>query len=138
MLLVNHREACLLTGIEEPEGAARRLAGLAPRVVVTLGPEGALELGEDGLVEARAVPYEAVDTTGAGDLFAAAYVWADLSGADASERLRWAVLYASLSVRVATAVGGAATLETLVQTGAGFGLAPPAAQDSLRIEREAR
>jgi sugar/nucleoside kinase (ribokinase family) len=90
------------------------------------------------LVEARAVPYEAVDTTGAGDLFAAAYVWADLRGAEASERLRWAVLYSSLSVRVPTAVGGAATLEALVRTGERLGLAPPAPHDSVAIEEEAR
>jgi ribokinase len=137
-LLVNDREACVLTGVADAEGAARRLAEQVPRVVVTLGPDGALELSGGELIRARAEPYDAVDTTGAGDLFMAAYVWADLRGAGPSERLRWAALYASLSVRVATAVGGAATVETLVEAGAPLGLAPPVRHDSVPIEEEAR
>jgi sugar/nucleoside kinase (ribokinase family) len=138
VLLVNDREARLLTGLDDAEEAARRLAEQAPRVVVTLGPDGALELGDGELITERAVPFEAVDTTGAGDLFTAAYVWADLAGAGPSERLRWAVLYASLSVRVPTAVGGAARLETLVEAGVRRGLALPAAHQSVAIEEEAR
>ena len=66
----------------------------------------------------RASPVDVVDTTGAGDLFAAAYVWADHWGAPLEQRLRWAVLYASLSVRVATAVAGAVTLRALLEEGA--------------------
>lgn len=138
VLLVNDREAQLLTGFEEPRRAVRRLAERVPRVVVTLGGEGALELDGDELVEAPAVPFKAVDTTGAGDLFTAAYVWADLREAGPTERLRWAVLYASLSVRVATAVGGAASLETLVEEGARHGLTLPARHESVAIEEEAR
>jgi ribokinase len=137
-LVVNDRESALLTGIGDPRAAARRLAERVARVVVTLGPEGALELSDEGLVEARALPGDPVDTTGAGDLFTAAYVWADLHGAGPSERVRWAVLYASLSVRVATAVGGAAKLDALVEAGARLGLAPPAPRHSVPIEEEAR
>ena len=65
-------------------------------------------------------------------------MWADLHGSGPSERLRWAALYASLSVRVATAVGGAASLETLVEAGARSGLALPARHHSVPIEEEAR
>jgi ribokinase len=137
-LLVNDHEALVLTGAGDVREAARMLARHAPRVVVTLGPEGALELTGDELVEAHGVPFEAVDTTGAGDLFTAAYAWADLNGAGAVERLRWAVLYASLSVRVPTAVGGASSLETLLEEGVRSGLEPPARHDSVAIEEEAR
>jgi sugar/nucleoside kinase (ribokinase family) len=137
-LLVNEREAQLLSGLHDPAEAARWLGELTERVVVTLGAGGALELSDGQVVRAEGVRCEAVDTTGAGDLFAAAYVWADLAGAEPYERLRWAVLYASLSVGVTTAVAGAATLEVLVEAGARRGLAPPAGGQSLAIEEEAR
>jgi ribokinase len=122
-LLVNEREAALLTGEEDPAAAALRLARDVPRAVVTLGPDGALEASDGEIVTAGGVaPGPVVDTTGAGDLFAAAYVCADLHGVAAPERLRWAVLYAALSVRVPTAVAGAATREALVEAGARYGL----------------
>jgi sugar/nucleoside kinase (ribokinase family) len=137
-LLVNEREAHLLSGALDPTEAARRLGELTERVVVTLGAGGAVELSGGELLRAEGVHCRAVDTTGAGDLFAAAYVWADLAGADPLERLRWAVLYASLSVAVETAVAGAKTLATLMEAGARHGLAPPAGGQSLVIEEEAR
>ena len=48
-----------------------------------------------------------VDTTGAGDLFVAAWAWGDAMGLDVDDTLRWAALYAALSVRVPTGAGGA-------------------------------
>jgi sugar/nucleoside kinase (ribokinase family) len=131
-LLVNEREAQLLTGSDDPAAAARALGEHVGRVVVTLGPRGALEWSGGELVAVAGIPVEAVDTTGAGDLFAAAYIRADLAGASAQERLEWAVLYASMSVGVATAVAGAATLEELAEAGARRGLV------WVPIEEEAR
>lgn len=124
-LFVNEREALALTGTRDAAAAAWALAARAPCVVVTLGPAGALAVADGELVHAAGHPVEAVDTTGAGDLFAAAYVWADLAGASLLERLRWAVLYAALSVRAATAVAGAQTLAAVVAAGAELGLTAP-------------
>jgi sugar/nucleoside kinase (ribokinase family) len=133
-LLVNEREARLMTGARDAAAAARRLGEQAPRVVVTRGPDGALELSDGELVEARSPPHEVIDTTGAGDLFTAAYVWADLGGAAPLERLRWAVVYATLSVRVSTAVAGATRLEALVEEGARLGLPRPAWHQQKRAD----
>jgi ribokinase len=56
------------------------LAALGPRLVVTLGERGASLLGADGqVVEIGAEQVDAVDTTGAGDAFAAGFL---LGGAE--------------------------------------------------------
>jgi sugar/nucleoside kinase (ribokinase family) len=135
-LLVNDREAHLLTGLAEPDRAAAALAETAPVAIVTLGERGALAAGVEGVVHVEGVPVEAVDTTGAGDLFAAAYVWADLAGAALTERLRWAVLYGALSVRVATATAGAVSLKALLEEGVEHGLTPGAREPSAAMKEE--
>ena len=136
-LLVNESEARLLTGAERAEDAADRLAAQGCPVVVTLGPRGAL-----GVLDGRRVAVPGVDngppvdTTGAGDLFAAAYVWAEQAGAEPEERLRWAVLYATLSVSVPTAVAGAVTRAELIEQGARRGLTGPRAVASVASPKE--
>jgi sugar/nucleoside kinase (ribokinase family) len=127
-LLVNEREALMLTGTRDARDAAAALAERTPVAIVTLGERGALAAGAEGTVHVDGVPADVVDTTGAGDLFSAAYVWADHHGEPLERRLRWAVLYASLSVKVATAVAGAVTLPTLLEEGAERGLSAPTAQ----------
>jgi sugar/nucleoside kinase (ribokinase family) len=112
-LLVNELEARRLTGLDDPAAAAAELGRSAPTVVVTLGADGALEWHDGRIVRADAPAVDAVDTTGAGDLFAAAYVFADLAGLAGEERLALAVLYAALSTRGVTGVGGAPTLREL-------------------------
>ena len=79
-LFVNRAEALALTGEPTVEQAAAALGELAESVVVSLGADGGLiaTAGRDahGAGRARRAP---VDTTGAGDLLAAAYIWADLA-----------------------------------------------------------
>jgi ribokinase len=125
-LFVNQREALQLTGASTVEEAACGLAGLAETVVVTLAGEGALAASGDGIVATAAEPVaNPTDTTGAGDLLVAAYIWADLRGAEPSDRLRWAVLYASLGVSSPTGIGGAVREAELIEAGVARGLTAP-------------
>ena len=125
-LFVSQSEALGLTGAGDVEEAAQRLGELVPSVVVTLGSEGAIGLIEGERVSAPAHDVgRAVDATGAGDLLVAAYIWGDQLGTPAEDRLRWAVIYSALSITKPTAVGGAVTLEQLLDEGARSGLAPP-------------
>jgi len=126
-LFVSRSEALVLTGADTVEEAARALAELTETVVVTLAAEGAIACSDGELVTVATERVERpVDTTGAGDLLTAAFVWADLRGADAHERLRWAVLYATLAVTTPTGVGGAVTEAELLEAGTARGLiAPP-------------
>jgi sugar/nucleoside kinase (ribokinase family) len=124
-LIVNRREASVLTGAASAEEAAKRLADVAQTAVVTLGPDGAMAVVGDRPLAVEGVnATPVVDTTGAGDLFAAALAWADLLGADAEIALAWANLYAGLSVGSHTGVGGAVTRDRLMEEGERLGLPP--------------
>jgi sugar/nucleoside kinase (ribokinase family) len=102
-LIVNEREAMGLTGLGSGPEAARHLASLGTTVVVTRGRDGALAVLPDGRAfEVPAPTARVADPTGAGDLFIAAYLWADLAGEPIEERLRLATAYASLSLERAT------------------------------------
>jgi sugar/nucleoside kinase (ribokinase family) len=123
-LIVNEREALRMTGANDATSAARALAGRVECVVVTLGPDGAVAFERGREVRAKAPDLDVVDTTGAGDLFVAAYVWADVRGLDIEARIAWATLYAGLSVRAPTAFDGAGRLEELLAEGERRGLVP--------------
>jgi ribokinase len=88
LLVPNAEEARVLTGDEEPERAARRLTERFPEVAVTLGADGAL--WTDGGAVCRVEPVGGVtvlDSTGAGDAFAAGLIAARVSGAAPKEAL---------------------------------------------------
>jgi len=98
-LFLNEREALQLSRRPEAAAAAAHLAARGCLVVVTLGARGALAAMPDGrVVETSGPPVVALDTVGAGDLFAAAFVWADLADRPLEERLAVATAYASHSL----------------------------------------
>jgi sugar/nucleoside kinase (ribokinase family) len=123
-VFVNRREALMVTGAATAEDAAVHLGALAEIAVVTLGPDGAMAFTDGELLHAPGHELPVVDTTGAGDLLCAAFVWADLAGADVQTALCWSVLYGSLSVTVPTGAAGAVTLERLLEEGTDRGLPP--------------
>jgi ribokinase len=80
LVLPNADEARLLTGCADPADAARALAVRHPIAAVTLGADGALWASGGTLVHRPAQPADVVDTTGAGDAFAAGLLAAWLAG----------------------------------------------------------
>ncbi len=79
-LFMNKAEVEGLTGKEYPKGA-RELLGLGcGTVAITLGGEGSYIIDGQGEYSVPAVAKEAVDTTGAGDSFAAGFLYGVLSG----------------------------------------------------------
>jgi ribokinase len=104
LLLPNADEAWMLTGERAPEEAARALATRFSEVVVTLGADGALWTDGGAVVRADAIPVEdAVDSTGAGDAFAAGLLAARLDEAAPAEAL---AAGARLAAEAVVKVGG--------------------------------
>lgn len=88
LLLPNVAEARMLSGERDAETAARALAARFGEVVVTLGSDGALWTDGHDTVRRDALPVEAlVDSTGAGDAFAAGLLAARMNGAEPPEAL---------------------------------------------------
>ena len=98
ILVPNEHEAEELTGIPDPERAARVLQALsgAP-VIVTLGAAGALLVDGDGITPVAALPVDVVDTTGAGDCLCGTLAARIAEGDDLAVALERAVEAASLS-----------------------------------------
>jgi sugar/nucleoside kinase (ribokinase family) len=99
--LPNATEAMRYTGTDCPRAAARKLAEQVPLAVVTLGRDGAYAAdGRTGeCAEVPGIEVEALDTTGAGDVFTAGFVMASLAEWPLADRLAFAGLAAALSVR---------------------------------------
>ena len=98
LIFPNIDEARVLVGAAGPQIDLDALAARFPHVVVTLGSLGAAYLGGEERAQITAPRIEVVDTTGAGDAFAAGFLARWVRGATPEESLD----------------GGSATAETCV------------------------
>ncbi|MFI7234555.1 carbohydrate kinase family protein [Streptomyces cyaneofuscatus] len=99
--LPNAEEAMRYTRTDCPRAAAHALAERVPLAVVTLGAEGAYAVdGRTGAAaQVPAIEVEALDPTGAGDVFVAGFVTGTLADWPLADRLAFAGLTAALSVQ---------------------------------------
>lgn len=98
-LFVNRRELYALTGSEDPSSARTLLGGRLSRVIVKYGARGVYLVEHDGLLFQKAYRLgPTVDTTGAGDAFAAAFNVYLLETGDAAAALRAGVAAAGIKV----------------------------------------
>ncbi len=101
-----------LTGEADFERALRKLRRVnAGPMCITLGSRGALLLNSDRLHTAPAFKVDAVDTTGAGDVFRGALIVAMLRGDSPDDMLRFANAAAGISCTRLGAINGVPTLE---------------------------
>ncbi len=113
-LAAGSRPATVLVGSEsdlppaflaDPWSAGRAVAGEALRwVVVTRGADGAEAFGACQHLSAPAAAVDVVDTTGAGDVFAAGLVHALVQGRAMDDALRMAVGWGTATVRCAASM----------------------------------
>ena len=89
-LFCNEEEALAWAGAERLDIALRELRDIAPNVNVTLGAAGSLAATKNGKTHAPGFPSAAVDTTGAGDIYAGACLHALTAGAEPADAARFA------------------------------------------------
>jgi len=105
--LPNLEEAAMLTGLSDPEDMADSLLRHGIKnVVIKLGKEGCLFKNSEKRVKIPAFSVNAVDTTGAGDNFAAGFMSAVLDGMEPEDCCAFANAVAAVSTEYFGAVGG--------------------------------
>ncbi len=95
-LVASRKFAAQWLGRDDPRRALGELAAKSAAVVITLGEEGLIWQRGSERGEMPAFPVEAVDTTGAGDVFHGAFAAAVADGATWLDSLRFASAAAAL------------------------------------------
>jgi sugar/nucleoside kinase (ribokinase family) len=95
MLFANEEEAAILEGVDA-DAAIESLGRDVPLLVVTRGEKGAVAIRGDERAEIAPEPVErVVDTTGAGDLFAAGFLHGEVNGRSLENSLRMGAVAAA-------------------------------------------
>lgn len=103
VVIANADEAREMTGVSDAREAARSLARTTGHLaVVTMDRRGSLLVDGDGVVEIPAFPVDTIDTTGAGDMYAAGILYGLVRSLD---RHRTGLLASWLASRVVSQYG---------------------------------
>jgi sugar/nucleoside kinase (ribokinase family) len=101
VVVLNEEEAHFLSGKQNPVEAAIELLALTPLVVIKRGSSGALAQGRgSALVQIQAVEATIIDTTGAGDAFAAGFIQSWSQGEDLLAALQTGAVLAAQCVAI--------------------------------------
>jgi sulfofructose kinase len=96
-----------LTGCADHEAALRRLQRPHHRALcITVGQHGAVALAGDRFIASPGFKVDAVDTTGSGDVFRGAFIYATLRGWEIERTLRFANAAAGLACTGVGAMAG--------------------------------
>lgn len=76
LLFCNIEEAELFTGVEGLEEVKKAIAKVAKQFVITFSEKGSLVYDGKNFIDIQPYPTKAVDSTGAGDMFAGAFLYA--------------------------------------------------------------
>ena len=74
IVFANEEEAKAFSGLEDPEAALHYLASMCDIAIVKVGAKGSYAQHGDQVVKIDPIPAKVVDTTGAGDLWAAGFL----------------------------------------------------------------
>lgn len=103
LFVPNELEACLITGTTAPTDALLELSRYVPHPVIKLGSRGSMAAVDGKVLEVPSIDVEPIDTTGAGDVFAAGLIYGYLKGWSMENCLRLGNVCGALSV---TGIGG--------------------------------
>ncbi len=80
LLFCNEEEAKSLTGLDDPIACAHAIHEHCENVALTLGKNGSILMHEGEVIAIEGVDVEAIDTTGAGDMYAAGILYGITNG----------------------------------------------------------
>ncbi len=112
-LVTSSRFPTLFTGIRDQKKALIELQKYTPGFIcVTLGQEGSMALIKGKILHAKGFKVKAIDTTGAGDVFHAGFIYGLLQNWEVGEMLKFANAVAALKCRE---MGGRSGIPTLAE-----------------------
>ncbi|HHW47585.1 MAG TPA: carbohydrate kinase family protein [Clostridiaceae bacterium] len=112
----NEIEACYITDTDDVELALQRLGQYTNTVVIKLGNKGSIAKQKYNVVRTPSIKgLKPIDTTGAGDLFNAGFIYGCLKGLNLEDSLRIANITGGLAVTFIGGVDESFTIEQVMK-----------------------